>query len=260
MSAATELPPAHRPGPEAWKHMVLNEARMVIRDTAGLVVPIGIPMLIMVMNGLGASGEPVPELGGLSPMSAIMMPLTLAMVIALVSVVNMPSFLATYRKTRILRRLAVTPAHPTMVLLAQMIVSLVQVVLGGGLAVLIAVLAFDISAPRNLAAAIGIGALAIASLYAVGMLVAALSPTVNSAVAIGLVAFFAMMALGGGFGPMVDLPDVLSTIGVWLPYGAAVEALGAAWIGQSIETAHLVAMGAWAVIGGGLAAKLFRWQ
>lgn len=46
------------------------------------------------------------------------LPLVLIMVIATIGVVNMPSFLAYYRRAGILRRLAVTPASPVMVLVA----------------------------------------------------------------------------------------------------------------------------------------------
>lgn len=252
------LPPAHRPGPAAWSQLFLAEVRMVARDTSGLIIPIGMPILLLVMNGISQDGDQLLP-GGSIVMNAIITPLTLTMIVALVGVVNMPSFLATYRKYGILRRLAVTPVRPVMVMFSQMAVSLVQVLVGIALTLGIGALFFGVTAPKNLAWALLVGALLVAAMYAVGIFIAAIVPTVNAALALGLVAFFAMLALGGGFGPIANLPAVLATIGEGMPFGAGNQALSAAWTGEQPETAHLIALTAWSVIFGGLAARFFRW-
>ncbi|PRX46734.1 ABC-2 type transport system permease protein [Prauserella shujinwangii] len=255
-----EAVPTLRPGPRAWVLLILTEGKLVARDTAGLVIPLGLPMLIMVMNGLGSDRAPVPEFGGLPPLDAYVVPLTIAMVVALVGVVNMPSFLAAYRKTGVLRRLSVTPAHPAMVLVAQVVVSFVQSVSGVILALVVARLAFDVTAPRSALAAVGVFLLIAAAMYSVGMLVAAISPTVNSSVAIGLVVFFAFFALGGGFGGRENLPDWLATAGAYLPFGAGMDALGACWTGTGPHGGQIVALTVTAVLAGVASARLFRWS
>lgn len=256
----TTTPSAVRPGPAAWGHMIANEARVVARDTAGLIVPIGLPVLVMIMNGFGLPREPLPGTGGLNAMTVFVIPLVLTIVIAVIGMVNMPSFLAMYRKSGVLRRLAVTPAHPLMVLVAQVAVSLAQALIGIAIALAIAVPAFGVGAPANLAGTVGVGLLAIAALYSVGMLVAAVSPTANASVAIGLTAFFVVMALGGGFAPRESLPAVLATVGEVLPFGASVEALRAAWVGGAVDPLHILSLAACTLVCGALAAKFFRWQ
>ncbi len=255
----TTLPPARRLPAAAWGQMFLAEARMIVRDTSGLIIPVGLPTLLMVMNGLGQDADQVlPD--GSTVMNAIIMPLTITMVVALVGVVNMPSFLSMYRKYGVLRRLAVTPVRPALILVAQMLVSLAQVLIGVGLMVAIGGAFFGVTLPVSLGWALLVGALLLAAMYGIGTLVAALAPTVNAAIALGLVAFFLMLALGGGFGPIAALPEVLQTVGQALPYGAGNAALAAAWVGEQPEPQHLVALGAWAVVTGGLAARLFRWS
>ncbi len=253
------LPATRRLPAAAWGQLVLAETRMVVRDTAGLIVPVGFPVLLMVMNGLGQDGDQLLP-GGSTVMNAIIMPLTVSMVVALVGVVNMPSFLASYRKYGILRRLAVTPARPVMILVAQMLVSLAQVLLGVALMMAIGAAFFGVTLPERLGWSLLVMALLIAAMYGIGTFIAAVAPTVNSALALGLVAFFLMLALGGGFGPMTTMPEVLQTIGAALPYGAGNAALGAAWAGGQPETAHLVTLAVWAVLTGGLAARFFRWS
>ncbi|TDE98845.1 ABC transporter permease [Occultella glacieicola] len=254
----TSLPPARRLPAAAWGQMFLAESRMIVRDTSGLLIPIGLPLLLMVMNGIGDGGDVVLP-GGATVMNAILMPLTITMVVTLVGVVNMPSFLASYRKYGILKRLAVTPARPAMILVAQMLVSLVQVLLGVALMMGVAAAFFGVTQPQSLGWALLAGGLLLAAMYGVGILIAALAPTTNAALAIGLGAFFVMLALGGGFGQVSALPDVLQAIGAALPFGAGNAALSAAWVGAVPEARHLLALGAWAVVTGGLAAKFFRW-
>jgi ABC-2 type transport system permease protein len=249
---------ARRPGPAAWLALIRCETKMVVRDTAGLVVPIGLPLLILVMNSSAAGDQVVGN--GRTALDVHVLPLVLTIVMATIGIVNMPSFLAYYRRSGILRRLAVTPASPAMVLVAQVVVSLLQTVIGIGAALAVAMLVFDANLPARPVTAIGGALLAMAAMYALGMIVAALAPTPNSAVAIGLVAFFALGALGGLFGGRDALPDALARLGEWLPFGATVEVLRAAWAGAAIQPVHLFSLAATVVLGGVISAAFFRWD
>ncbi|GAA4693601.1 ABC-2 type transport system permease protein [Promicromonospora umidemergens] len=247
-----------RPGVNAWLTLVVCEAKMVVRDTSGLVVPILLPLLILVMSAPSAGDQVVD--GGLTALEVYVLPLVLTMVLASIGVINMPSFLAYYRRTGILRRLAVTPASPAMVLVAQVVVSVLQALVGLAVALAVAFLAFGARPPTDLGAAFAVYALAMAAMYAVGMIVAAVAPTPNSAVAIGLITFFALGALGGMFGGSGSLPDAVAAVGERLPFGAAVAALSAAWVGAAVDPAHLISLGVATVIGVATAALLFRWD
>jgi ABC-2 type transport system permease protein len=182
----------------------------------------------------------------------------IVIVIATVGVVNMPSFLATYRKTGVLRRLAVTPLHPAAVLAAQGVAGMIQTAFGVALAVLIAVLA---GAPWPAAPWLTVAALVLATvaLFAVGLVVAALAPTVNSALTIGLLAFFGMSSIGGMFGPVDHLPAGVSAVGEALPFGAAVHAVVDTWNGDSVPVANLISLGVCTVVCGLIAVRWFRW-
>ncbi|MER5454400.1 ABC transporter permease [Micromonospora sp. NPDC002389] len=249
---------AHRPGMRSLLTLIRCEARMVMRDTPGLVVPLCLPLLIMLTSAGSANEQEVS--GGLTALDLFVLPLVLTMVIALIGIINMPSFLAYYRRSGILRRLGVTPASPAMVLAAQVIVSLLQAVVGIAAAVALAFLVFGANAPVNVGAALGVTALAMAAMYSAGMIVAAIAPTPNSAVAIGLVAFFLLGAMGGMFGGPDALPGPLADLGRLLPFGASVEALGAAWEGTPIGIGQLVGLGVTVVLGATVAGLLFRWE
>ncbi|MGC5054207.1 ABC transporter permease [Micromonospora sp. DT48] len=252
------LAEAHRPGLRSLLTLIGCEARMVVRDTAGLVVPLCLPLLILLTSASSASQAIVDN--GRNALDLYVLPLVFTMVIAIVGIVNMPSFLSYYRRSGILRRLGVTPASPVMVLAAQAVVSVLQSLVGIAVALVVAVLVFDAGLPTDPGPAVAVIALAMAAMYATGMIVAAVAPTPNSAVAIGLVAFFVLGALGGMFGGRDALPEPLAEVGGWLPFGAAVEAMSAVWAGTSVSATNLVGLGATVVSGAVVASALFRWE
>ncbi|WP_435736355.1 ABC transporter permease [Cellulosimicrobium sp. PMB13] len=248
------------PGPRAWAALVVAEAKMVVRDTAGLVMPFGMPVLILVMYGISdATQVVIPHSGGRTAFDVFVVPVVLAIVVGIIGVINMPSFLAYYRRAGVLKRLSVTPASPAMVLVAQVVVSAVQTALGVAMALVVATVAFDARMPAVPAVALGVLALSATAMYAVGMLVAAVAPTPNASVAFGLVVFFAFGATGGMFGDVSNLPEPVARVGEALPFGASVQALGDAWAGQPVEASHLVALGGTVVVCSLVAARFFRW-
>lgn len=248
----------HRPGLRAWIRLCVCEAKMTARDTAGLVVPFALPILILVMSASGASSAIV--FAGRTALDLVVLPLVCVMISTMIGVLNMPSFLASYRRSGVLKRLATTPLSPFMVLAAQVVVSFVQAALGIGIAYVVAVTVFGANPPHRIAAAVGVLLATMLAMYAIGMVVAAVAPTPNSAVAIGLVGFLGLGALGGMFGPRDALPDWVARIGDALPFGAGVDALGAAWAGQPIDAANLLSLTVTIVVGAAVSALFFRWE
>ncbi|NMA77944.1 MAG: ABC transporter permease [Actinomycetales bacterium] len=251
-------PRPHRPGLRSLMIMVRAEATMVARDPAGLITPLGLPVLILLTSASSASQEVITA--GRTALDLYVMPLVTVMVLTFIGVLNMPSFLAYYRRSGILRRFAVTPVSPLMVLVAQVIVSILQSLLGIGLALAVAAIVFDVNPPLHLGAALGVLVLCAAAMYSAGMIVAAIAPTPSSAVAIGLVGFLGLGAVGGMFGGRDALPDPVAAIGAHLPFGAGVEALSAAWAGQAVPVGSLLSLAITLVLGIVIAAALFRWD
>lgn len=231
---------------------------MITRDTLGLIVPLLLPLAIMLMGASQASQEVV--VNGRTVLDVYVMPIVFVMIVAFIGVGNMPSFLASYRRTGVLKRLSTTPLSPIMVLAAQVLVSFAQAVIGMALAFGVAVAAFGANLPVHLWTALGVIALIAGAMYGFGMIIASLAPTPNSATALGFIGFIGLGALGGMFGSREALPEPLATIGEYLPFGAGVEALGAAWAGSAIEPLHLIALAITAVVGALVSALFFRWE
>lgn len=251
---------ARRPGPRAWLRMIQAEARMITRDPANITIPLAVPLLLLVMNGLSLDNPEEEIRPGVTVLDLYAVPVVLSLVVTMIAVMNFPGYLATYRKTKVLRRLAVTPASPAMVLVAQMVVSFLQMLFGIVIAFGIAILFFNANLPSDVLMAVLVLLALCLAMYAVGMIVASVAPTPNAAVAIGLVTFFGMAALGGMFGSVENLPEQLAEIGSWLPFGAAVEAFQSTTLGETVNWQNWASLGATTLLGVGVAATFFRWE
>lgn len=152
-----------------------------------------------------------------------------------------------------------TPVHPSAVLGAQLVAGAVQVLFGVLLAAVIAVAGFGAESPASLWLTVAILLLVTAAMFAVGLVVAALAPTANSALAIGLTAFFGLSAVGGMFGPMATLPAGVARAGEILPFGAAVRVIGDAWTGGALDGGNLVSLAVTTAVCGAVAVRFFRW-
>src|SRR5690625_5521345 len=98
---------AHRAGLRSLLILVRAETKLVARDTAGMVIPFGLPLLILLTSASSASEEVI--MAGRTALDLFVLPLVAVMVLTMIGVLNMPRFLADHRRAGSLRRTAVTP-------------------------------------------------------------------------------------------------------------------------------------------------------
>ncbi|MGO1052741.1 ABC transporter permease [Crossiella sp. CA198] len=253
MSTLTPLPRS-----TGWFALTVSEAKLLWRDPGGLIIPVALPLLIMVMNGMGAKGFSPP--GGVRTFDTVATPVALGMIIATTALVNVPAVLVSYRKTGVLRRMSATPVSPLVLLGAQVLVNLALSALGITLALTVATLAFDLSAPASPLVTVIAVLLGVFANYALGVLLAALAPSANAAIGIGLGVFFATFAAGGGFLPAERLPRWLAAIGEFTPFGAMLQAVRDGWSGAGPAAPHLVVLAALGVLLTAISVRVFRWE
>lgn len=239
--------------------ITLVEAKLFVREPAAWLAAVLLPTIVLLAIGtLFDPPQPDPALGGQRYID-LFVPSMIVLSLATLGVNTLPTRLARYRERGVLRRLSTTPASPGALLVAQMIVNIVVALVA--LAVLVAVgyVAFAIPLPKD---AIGFAAafsLGMSSLFALGLLIAALARTTGAATAMFLPVFALVMFLGGVYLPRWLLPDFIVRIGDFTPPG--VQALTDAWTGTaSPELLPLVGLALITVGAGWLAARLFRWE
>jgi ABC-2 type transport system permease protein len=77
---------------------------------------------------------------------------------------------------------------------------------------------------------------------------------------IGTLTWFPLMFFAGLWIPRAAMGDTLRAISDWTPVGAAVAALQDAMAGTFPEPRQLLVLVGYAVAGGLLATRLFRWE
>jgi ABC-2 type transport system permease protein len=234
------------------------EAKLFLREGATVVFAVLFPtILLLVLGAIPALRTPDPIFGNLRFVDGYAGTLVV-ITLAFLGLQRVPAAVATYREKGVLRRLATTPLHPAKLLASQLIVNLVAALLSVVLVVAVGKVVFDINLPHSPGGFILATLLGATSLFALGLVVAALAPTARAAGGWATVLFMLIMFFGGAYLPRFLLPDVLNTIGQYLPPG--VGALQESWVGTAPHPLHLAIMALITLVAGTVAARTFRWE
>jgi ABC-2 type transport system permease protein len=184
----------------------------------------------------------------------------MALTLALIGLVSLPIPMVMNRERKYLRRLSATPVAPVWLLAAQVAVNLVLAVVAMGLIVGGGVLFFNIKAPGDLGGFILAAALATASLFALGLFIAAVSPSPPVAGVFGTVVLYPLLYFAGLWVPRQNMAPTIRHIGDFTPLGSGVQSLLSALQGTFPPTHALVVMAVWALVFSAAAVRLFRWE
>jgi len=260
MSAPTAALP-HRPPRRALRQLIITEVKCAWRVPVTLVLGLLVPVIIFVIFG-SASGLRKPIPGSSPPVSYITtaVPVMIAMVLALTALVSLPVVLVNQREHAFLRRLSTTPVPPSWLLGAQVVVNVVLAALAMVLIVVGGALFFSVPAPAQVGGFILSAFLAMAALFAIGLLIAAVSANGAVAGVLGSVLFYPLMFFAGLWVPRQSMSPAMRHISDHTPLGAGVHAMLSAMQGSFPPVQPLLVMAAWAIIFGLAAVKLFRWE
>jgi ABC-2 type transport system permease protein len=238
--------------------LILIEARLFLRDPMSFTIGLLLPTVVLI--GLGAIPilrEPAEDFGG-ARFIDYFAPSAIVMAVGVIGLTNLPAALATYRERGVLRRMQATPVHPAKLLVAQLIVSLGASLVAALLVIVSGKLVFDVPVPQHLLGFTIAFILGISSVFALGMLVAAIAPTARAASGLSTVLFMSIMFFGGVYLPRFMLPDAVNRAGDFVPPG--VQSLLDSWNGTAPEALPLLVMAATAVVAGALSARIFKWE
>lgn len=265
MTTATLSPPRSRTGTRGLAALIGAEARLFLRDPGNVFFVVLFPTVLLIGMGVAIPGmrEAITDLPepwlGLRAVD-LFAPLMLCVAAATGGLTTVAAYLAGYRETGVLRRMATTPMRPQGVLVAQILVQLVGVALGGALSLVVASLVFGSPMPRNPLLAVAVFLLAVAAMFSLGVLIGGLAPKGSTASGLGMLLYFPMLFLAGLWTPGPLMPDTVEKVATFTPLGAASQAMNEAWFGPGMPWLQLVVMTVWAVAVFTLATRTFRWE
>lgn len=242
LSAGSQAAPAARKiWAQAW-----FDARNVLRNGENLLLTLIIPVAVLLILLL----TPITDR---TPGQALVAAASLAVLAtAFTSQAISTGF---DRRYGVLRMLGLSPLGARGLIAARTVVSLLVVALQLAILVVLAVFVggWRAPGPASLLQAAVTVVLAVLTYTAWALLLAgALRAEATLAVAN---AVFLVLMFGGGLAvPLASLP--WAGVAKWLPSGAMVEALSS----PAVAWAPLLVLAGWAIVGGALAARFFRWE
>jgi ABC-2 type transport system permease protein len=238
--------------------ITLVEAKLLAREPAPWLAAVLLPTIVLLSIGiLFAPPAPDPTLGGRRYID-LFVPSMIVLSLATLGVNTLPARLARYRERGVLRRLSTTPASPAALLVAQLLINAAVAIIGLLLLVAVGNVAFGIPLPKDVPGFLAAFTLGMSSLFALGLLIAAVAPTTGAANAMFLPLFAAVMFLGGVYLPRWLLPEVLVRLGDVTPPG--VQGMLDAWSGIAPQPGSLAVLAGITIVAGWLAARSFRWE
>ena len=238
--------------------LIASEAKLLFREPIYWLVVILLPTAVLIIfASMFGPSEPDPAFGGLRFVD-VFVPSLVVISVATLGIQTLPIRLATYREKGVLRRLSTTPAKPAKLLVAQFAVYGATAVVSLGLLVVVANLGYGVPWPQQPFLYVAAFVLGLTSLFAIGLLLAAVAPSSRVATAVAIPVFFAVMLLGGVYLPRVYLPEILIRIGDFTPPG--VQGLQDAWLGTTPQLLPLLVLAGITVVVGTVAARAFRWE
>jgi ABC-2 type transport system permease protein len=235
------------------------QGKLALREPIAAVTGIGLPVVLLVV--FGVIGQNVPGNVGDTGLTIIDLWIPTILVIAFIGIsISLPNTLVRDREIGWLRRVSTTPLHPFMLLAAQLVFDLILaaaavliVIVGGalvfGASLHVQILTFGVSL-----------LLAIAEIFALGLVLVALMPSQAVASAVAGVVFFASMFLSGLWVQPAQIGDPLRTIMYYSPSGAAARAVLDAAFNGGPSYAALLTMAVYTLIFGFIAIRYFRWE
>ena len=260
MARPHRLPLPGTPHGAAFGRIVRNEARLARRQPFPIIGSIALPVVLMIVFAeVPSDQKTISLLGGLTLFETYL-PIVMALGLTMLTLLGLPGPLVSYREIGVLRRLSTTPVPPSWLLAAQVVVQLGAALAGLLIVNLVSVTAFGAAIPKSVTGLALSCLLAIAGLFALGLLIAAVAPTAGSVNAIGRLALVPLMFFAGLWLPRALMPAILQDISNYSPLGAAVEA-----IQYSMQTGFpparpLLVLAAYAVVFGFAARRFFRWD
>ena len=244
----------------AFGKIVRNEARLAGRQPSGLIAGVGISLALLIIFGeIPVLRQSSASLGGLSAFD-VYIPILIAFVIGVLALTYLPGPLVSYREQGILRRLSTTPVPPSWVLAAQMVVQACLMAISVALLIVVSVVFFGASAPKNPAEMVLAIALTIVAMFAIGLSIAAAARTAGAARGLMAAAFYPLMFFSGLYYPTQLMPPALTDVAHFTPLGAAVEAIQDTMLQGFVPAAPLLILVAYAAVFGYLAMRFFRWE
>ncbi len=243
-----------------WK-LTWLEIKIFLREPLGALGSIFFPVLAFILGGR-VMGRRVPSSMASAGFVQVGLPVLVAVLVMISSVLSLVTIISIYREGGILKRLRATPLRPHTILTAHVLVKLALTVVTLALMMLAGKRFYPINVHIPVFGFTMALLLSTWSILSIGFLIASIVPTARFAQPIGAVILYPMLGLCGLFAPLQALPPALQAVSRVLPLTYAVSLLQGIWQGEawSAHLGDIAGLVVVFVVCTALSAKVFRWE
>lgn len=239
------------------------ELKLFLREPLTVLFSLALPLIILFVLGGVFGNEPAGPgeevvFRGVGAMSYYV-PAYLALVVASVCVISIPTHLAGQRERGVLKRYRASSIAAWEVAGAQLAVASAISTVSALLLLVAANLVYDFDPADSVPAAVGVFVLLVIGFTAFGTFLGAVLPTARAAQAVGMLVWFVMLFLGGAGPPPEVLTDVMRSVSDFTPLWHAVLMMQDAWLGLDAGLSWAI-FAVIAVVSGALGLRFFRWE
>ena len=247
----------NRRGP--FSELLRVEGKLALRAPYGLGLGVIFPTVLLAVFGL--IGSAVPGNVGNTRFTILELYIPIIIVIEFfgVAIDALPIPLVRDRESGWLRRVSTTPVGPSRVLAAQLVLNLAFALVGVVIVLLGSMVVFGATLSVGVNFALST-ILALAEIFSLGLVVAALTPSQTAQQAISGALFFAMLFLSGLWYPAAEASGPLQMVMYYSPGGAAVNAMLGSVFGTGPPLTSVATMVVYAAIFAAVARRYFRWE
>lgn len=241
--------------------LILVQMKLYIREPIATFFTIFYAPLMLILFGAIYGNKPTPMFGGVGTMD-VSVPAYIAVIIVTVALIGLPIGTAAARESGVLRRFRAAPLHSLAYIISDILSYLLMTLVGVLLLFLTGKLAFNVRFEGNILSVLAGFLLGTLAFFALGYLVAGLAPTARLAQTVGMVLAFPMMFLSGATIPLEIMPAGVRAFSRYIPLTHVVSLMKGLWFGESWGQ-HLTEVAVLAgclLVGGAIAARLFRWE
>lgn len=185
------------------------------------------PMLLVIF-GMVYGNDPSPIFGNQGTID-VMIPSFSGLIFAGTGLISLPVAVSSSRERGELRRYKMTPLHPMVFLLCDVIMYFLISIIGMIVVLLIGFFAYDCSFKGNPLLFIYGFTLSGMSIFAIGLFIASISKTAKIAQTIGMVIGFPMMFLSGAGMPVEMMPENMEKVTQVMPLTYCVSMMRNIW-------------------------------
>ncbi len=225
-----------------WKALLRADFKLYLREPAATFFVILFPALLLLISGYSYGQQEVfTTASGIHVrILDLMLPGTLAWVMATQGLLGVYPVLTSQRETKILKYFRTHPIRAFDMLLSQYVNGLLMLTLSLLLLVFTDVVLFGLRYDGYLGLILVGILLSYSTFFAMGFALAGITPTARMAQALGSLLFFPMMFLSGAFGPRDTLPSLLKFISDLSPLTHATDILMQFWFSGGEALSHVL--------------------